>query len=32
MKSISQVISLIIISVVVIILPPCGASLGRRKT
>ncbi|WP_071845532.1 ilv operon leader peptide [Pragia fontium] len=32
MKSVSQVISLVIISVVVIILPPCGAALGQRKT
>ncbi|MBP9642186.1 ilv operon leader peptide [Budvicia aquatica] len=32
MKSISQVISLVIISVVVIIIPPCGAALGKRKT
>ncbi|WP_111741849.1 IlvGEDA operon leader peptide [Leminorella richardii] len=32
MKSVSQVISLVIISVVVIIIPPRGASLGRRKT
>ncbi|WP_081704147.1 ilv operon leader peptide [Photorhabdus temperata] len=26
-----QVISLVIVSVVVIIIPPCGAVLGRRK-
>ncbi|AWH88825.1 ilv operon leader peptide [Limnobaculum parvum] len=32
MKSLSQVISLVIISVVVIIIPPCGAALGRRMT
>ncbi|MBK5074878.1 ilv operon leader peptide [Budviciaceae bacterium CWB-B4] len=32
MKSVSQVISLVIISVVVIIIPPCGAALGRRMT
>ncbi|MEG2828324.1 MAG: ilv operon leader peptide [Edwardsiella sp. (in: enterobacteria)] len=25
-----QVISLVVISVVVIIIPPCGAALGRR--
>ncbi|MBK5145524.1 ilv operon leader peptide [Budviciaceae bacterium BWR-B9] len=32
MKSVSQVISLVIISVVVIVIPPCGAALGRRMT
>ncbi|MDR0806369.1 MAG: IlvGEDA operon leader peptide [Enterobacteriaceae bacterium] len=32
MKSVSQVISLVIISVVVIIIPPCGVVLGKRKT
>ncbi|MCK9788802.1 IlvGEDA operon leader peptide [Providencia rettgeri] len=26
-----QAVSLIIISVVVIIIPPCGAALGRRR-
>ncbi|ARD18218.1 ilv operon leader peptide [Edwardsiella piscicida] len=26
-----QVISLVVISVVVIIIPPCGAALGRRR-
>ena len=31
MNTIVLVISLIIISVVVIINPPCGAALGRRK-
>ncbi|NIG88070.1 ilv operon leader peptide [Serratia symbiotica] len=30
MKLFAQVISLVVISVVVII-PPCGATLGRRK-
>ncbi len=31
MNTIVLVISLIIVSVVVIINPPCGAALGRRK-
>ncbi|WP_072086346.1 ilv operon leader peptide [Yersinia pekkanenii] len=31
MKAIFQVIKLVLISVVVIIIPPCGAALGRRK-
>ncbi|MET3077621.1 ilv operon leader peptide [Pantoea leporis] len=31
MKALLQVISLVVISVVVIIVPPCGASLGERK-
>ncbi|WP_373880354.1 ilv operon leader peptide [Martelella alba] len=30
MKALTQVISLVVISVVVIIIPPCGAALGRR--
>ncbi|MEI9534602.1 ilv operon leader peptide [Moellerella wisconsensis] len=30
MNAFVQVISLIILSVVVIIIPPCGAALGRR--
>ncbi|QWA11502.1 MULTISPECIES: ilv operon leader peptide [Sodalis] len=30
MKVLAQVISLVVISVVVIIIPPCGAALGRR--
>ncbi|MGM3188494.1 ilv operon leader peptide [Musicola paradisiaca] len=30
MKALNLVISLIVISVVVIIIPPCGAALGRR--
>ncbi|MEL7629130.1 ilv operon leader peptide [Pectobacterium aroidearum] len=30
MKALSLVISLVVISVVVIIIPPCGAELGRR--
>ncbi|AUQ41417.1 ilv operon leader peptide [Yersinia ruckeri] len=31
MKALVQVINLVLISVVVIIIPPCGAALGRRK-
>ncbi|WP_071524169.1 ilv operon leader peptide [Providencia sneebia] len=31
MNAFLRVISLIIISVVVIIIPPCGAALGRRR-
>ncbi|CDM91900.1 IlvGMEDA operon leader peptide (modular protein) [Xenorhabdus bovienii] len=31
MNTFVLVISLIIVSVVVIIIPPCGAALGRRK-
>ncbi|WON76826.1 ilv operon leader peptide [Serratia sp. UGAL515B_01] len=31
MKSLTQVISLVLINVVVIIIPQCGAALGRRK-
>ncbi|PPC68767.1 ilv operon leader peptide [Pantoea sp. ICBG 985] len=31
MKAFLQVISLVVISVVVIINPPCGATLGERK-
>ncbi|AUZ16714.1 ilv operon leader peptide [Providencia vermicola] len=31
MNAFFRVISLIIISVVVIIIPPCGAALGRRR-
>ncbi|HDL8740448.1 TPA: ilv operon leader peptide [Yersinia enterocolitica] len=31
MKAIFQVINLVLISVVVIIIPPFGAALGRRK-
>ncbi|TBL84667.1 ilv operon leader peptide [Hafnia alvei] len=31
MKTLVQVLSLVAISVVVIIIPPCGAALGRRK-
>ncbi|MCK1087401.1 ilv operon leader peptide [Serratia marcescens] len=31
MKAFAQVISLVVISVVVIIIPPCGDALGRRK-
>ncbi|MEG3133224.1 ilv operon leader peptide [Rouxiella sp. T17] len=31
MKALLQVLSLVVISVVVIIIPPCGAALGRRK-
>ncbi|MBH2970687.1 ilv operon leader peptide [Serratia marcescens] len=31
MKAFAQVISLVVISVVVIIIPACGAALGRRK-
>jgi hypothetical protein len=31
MKALLQVISLVVISVVVIINPPCGATLGERK-
>ncbi|AWV43216.1 MULTISPECIES: ilv operon leader peptide [Hafniaceae] len=31
MKTLVQVLSLVVISVVVIIIPPCGAALGRRK-
>ncbi|RPE01569.1 ilv operon leader peptide [Candidatus Pantoea deserta] len=31
MKALLQVISLVVISVVVIINPPCGASLRERK-
>ncbi|EMI5490139.1 ilv operon leader peptide [Providencia stuartii] len=31
MNTFFRVISLIIISVVVIIIPPCGAALGRRR-
>ncbi|MDP8607509.1 ilv operon leader peptide [Serratia marcescens] len=31
MKAFAQVISLVVISVVVIIIPPSGAALGRRK-
>ncbi|MDN5969493.1 MAG: ilv operon leader peptide [Enterobacterales bacterium] len=31
MKTLVQVLSLVVISVVVIIIPPCGAVLGRRK-
>ncbi|HHA0037081.1 TPA: ilv operon leader peptide [Yersinia enterocolitica] len=31
MKAIFQVINLVLISVVVIIIPPRGAALGRRK-
>ncbi|MGM3173487.1 MULTISPECIES: ilv operon leader peptide [Dickeya] len=30
MKALNLVISLVVISVVVIINPPCGAALGRR--
>ncbi|MCU1803697.1 ilv operon leader peptide [Pectobacterium parvum] len=30
MKALSLVINLVVISVVVIIIPPCGAALGRR--
>ncbi|WP_127959661.1 ilv operon leader peptide [Serratia microhaemolytica] len=29
MKTLAKVISLIVISIVVIIIPPCGAALGR---
>lgn len=31
MNAFVQVIRLVVISVVVIIIPPCGAALGRRK-
>ncbi|WNN44179.1 MULTISPECIES: ilv operon leader peptide [Erwiniaceae] len=31
MKALLRVISLVVISVVVIIITPCGASLGERK-
>ena len=31
MKALLRVISLVVISVVVIIIPPCGAALGRGK-
>ncbi|MFV4845827.1 ilv operon leader peptide [Edwardsiella tarda] len=31
MSLLAQVISLVVISVVVIIIPPCGAALGRIK-
>ncbi|ATI64126.1 ilv operon leader peptide [Edwardsiella tarda] len=31
MSLLVQVISLVVISVVVIIIPPCGAALGRIK-
>ncbi|MGS0628826.1 MULTISPECIES: ilv operon leader peptide [Photorhabdus] len=31
MNAFIQVISLVIVSVVVIIIPPCGAALGRRQ-
>ncbi|MGK7244501.1 ilv operon leader peptide [Buttiauxella agrestis] len=31
MKALLQVISLVVISVVVIIIPPCGAALGEER-
>ncbi|TNV13309.1 ilv operon leader peptide [Buttiauxella sp. B2] len=31
MKALLRVISLVVISVVVTIIPPCGAALGERK-
>ncbi|MEN4771090.1 ilv operon leader peptide [Duffyella gerundensis] len=31
MKALLRVISLVVISVVVILITPCGASLGERK-
>ncbi|MCC3704748.1 ilv operon leader peptide [Rouxiella badensis] len=31
MKALVLVLSLVVIRVVVIIIPPCGAALGRRK-
>ncbi|WP_310606539.1 ilv operon leader peptide [Buttiauxella brennerae] len=31
MKALLRVISLVVISVVVISIPPCGAALGERK-